>query len=94
MYAFWEYDLYPRLLGGKVEKIESRVEKGNSYQMAYVPSYQGWIRYSFILGDEDGIELLKEIEKAKENYRNEIERVNDTHKARFNMILSKYKKIK
>lgn len=64
LFAFWEYDHYPYLLGDKISRIgpEGRV---------YADAYQGWFKPVAILQVEEGQALWEKLEALRDSYRKE-----------------------
>lgn len=56
LFAFWEYDLFPYMLGARVSKID---EKG----YVYADAYQGWVKPFKILPPGAGQELYEKVKQ-------------------------------
>ena len=62
LFAFWEYDTYPYMLGGKASKMN---DKG----YVYVDSYQSWFNPFKLMPVAVGKKLYAEVENLRASYR-------------------------
>lgn len=72
MIAFWKYDLYPYMLGGKYTEVKK--------DLVYVPSYQGWYKPTLVLDDERGKRLLETLKSLEKRYKEESKDLLETYK--------------
>lgn len=90
-YAFWQYDLFPYLLGSPIDHAagEERHHKPSNPAAVYVPAYQGFVNPKFVLPNAEGkalCEALDLIKQGKEDHEREVREmfrdlVNDALKA-------------
>ena len=58
MYAFWNYNLFPYLLGDEVEEIKGRTVKPKNYGGM-------WFTAAFFLPEDQGKDLNKNLERLR-----------------------------
>lgn len=94
MYAFWQYDLYPYVLGGKVidSKLTAKSPHTHKRGLVQVEGYavcgldgkyrSGWFRPILLLPDDDGEELAERLDNLARSFRTrrqDLERVYRDH---------------
>lgn len=72
LFAFWEYDLYPYMLGAKATKM-------NSEGKVYLPSYQGWVKPFKLLPVKPGKVLYKKVEALRASHRLAEQNIKDEY---------------
>lgn len=79
MYAFWKYDLYPFLLGGRVtgRRGESVLVDGSS--VSYVPMFE--------VKDSQGEALKASLERLREENRAEKEKIRHDFQERLRALM-------
>lgn len=84
LYAFWKYDLFPYLLGGKVEKVrdDGWVSVGGYPGMKFNP-----VR---VLGEKVGEKLHAEVKKLTSNYEADQRKLRDEYLCRINALLAEH----
>jgi hypothetical protein len=60
LYAFWNYDSYPYIVGGVVKEMR---DDG----MVYIPSFQGWFKPIKLLPREAGEKLHQHLKGLEQN---------------------------
>jgi hypothetical protein len=62
VWAFWTHDLYPYVLGGK---IDPALKFGDRPELVYVPSYQGWFTPLVVVKGTEGALFDQELRRLK-----------------------------
>lgn len=79
-YAFWSYDLFPYVLGGKVKKI-------NKEGLVYIDAYQGWFKPLFFLPEEQGINILNKLKEIRIQHDIQQKNLNEIFLRQVNEVL-------
>jgi hypothetical protein len=80
LYAFWKYDLFPFVVGGKVTKMTGDGK-------CFAPSYQGWVNPIKLLPVEAGEELMEDIKQRKLEYDQALESLEEHHREQLEYLL-------
>ena len=86
-YAFWDYDLFPYLLGAAVTKFRGRDGKTPK---AYAPAYGGWVRYKFLLPPKRGAELVSALNELRQAKRQVQKDMDAEFKLKRNAIIERF----
>ena len=90
MYAFWKYNQYPYLLGGKINNTFSPIKEKSEKNQYYIDDYMCYFKCEFTLPDKTGKKLLNEIKNSKIYYQNELDNVKKNAIKLFDETLNKY----
>lgn len=69
-YAFWRYDRFPYLLGGKIT-AHPATDEWHRGDAVYIGSYQSYFRPLFVLDAESGPLAMAEIKRLEQEARDE-----------------------
>ena len=83
MYAFWNYDSFPYLLGDEITDT-----KGNYVRAKNYGGY--WFNAAFFLPEEQGQSLKKELERIKDEKKLRENKLNLEFRERLDKILGSY----
>ena len=90
MYVFWKTDEYPPLEGAKALQIDTTSKEAVVEEWEGQPHRE---QYEFILSDEDGMNLVKELEDLRAKYIELKVNLLNRHIHAFNATIIKYKKV-
>lgn len=83
LWAFWDYDSFPYLLGGEVGELN-----GNKVNPRKYGGY--WFKVAFFLPKTRGEELKKELKNLEDEKRSRENELNIEFRERLEKILSTY----
>lgn len=80
LFALWEYDSFPYLLGARVTKMR---DDG----AVYAPSYSSWFAPKHLLTPERGQRVWDDLQDLRGQHRAEMDRINEDFKRRAQEVL-------
>lgn len=81
LYAFWTYDQFPGVLGGKCHAP-------NDEGMVYVPSYRGYFKPVLVMSEAGGLKLNEKIIQLKIERHDAVDKINREYEKKFKSIWS------
>lgn len=79
LYAFWNYDNFPYVCGGKIERMEG--------DLAYIKSYQGYCKPKKVMELNAGLELMHKLEMLTDEYNQEQKKLREKYELLRNKLL-------
>lgn len=91
LFAFWPYDRFPFILGGKVDHFgEGSIGSLIDHRHVYIESYRGYLKYFHLLPLKVGKEAKQKLEDLQGEYLKAQEVLSSQFMVKRKTLLGKY----